>query len=203
MATFPALEPLTRSYRQGRYAVTQQAMFAADAVRFLHSPRPFGYQLNLTYVYLTAAEAQLIRDHWRTQAGTFEPFTLSPEVMRGHGSYALVPELKRWRYLSPPEEEHLTGSLVNMTVALETVEGVWVLGAGLSLTVAIVAGAASAQAAPLEQIITVAITAGAASADATALAATITTAITAGDPGPPGADLTITATLEAGAATGD
>ena len=183
MATFPALEPATRSYRQGAYSVTRQGMFAADAVRFIHSPRPFGYQLQLSYVYLTAAEAQLIRDHWRTQAGGFEPFLLSPEVMAGHGSYALVPASKRWRYTAPPEEEHLTGALVNMTVQLETVEGVWVLGAGFTITASIVTGAASAQAA--------------------AAAITVTTTLEPGIAGPPGAALTVTTTLEAGAATGD
>ena len=185
MATFPALEPATRSYRQARYPVSLQPLFAADPVRFSHGPRPFAYLLTLGYQYLTAAEAKLIRDHWRAQAGGFEPFMLSPEAMAGHGSYALVPSTTRWRYLAPPQEQHLTGSLVNLTVELETVEGTYVLGAGLTVTVAIVTGAASAAAAAMVLTVTVTIEAGAASAGATAAAATVTVS------------------LEAGAATGD
>lgn len=185
MATFPALEPATRSYRQARYPVSLQPLFAADPVRFSHGPRPFAYLLTLGYQYLTAAEAKLIRDHWRAQAGGFEPFMLSSEAMAGHGSYALVPSTTRWRYLTPPQEQHLTGSLVNLTVELETVEGTYVLGAGLSVTVAIVTGAASAAAAAMVLTVTVTIEAGAASAGATAAAATVTVS------------------LEAGAATGD
>ena len=187
MATFPALEPATRSYRQGRYPVSLQPLFAADSVRFSHGPRPFGYVLTLGYQYLTAAEAKLIRDHWRAQAGGFEPFMLSPEAMAGHGSYALVPSTKRWRYLGPPQEQHLTGSLVNLTVELETVEGTYVLGAGLSVTVAIVTGAASAATAALALTITATIEAGAPTADSAA----------------PAADAIVTVSLEAGAATGD
>lgn len=185
MATFPALEPATRSYRQGRYPVSLQPLFAADPVRFSHGTKPHAYILTLGYQYLTAAEAKLIRDHWRTQAGGFEPFTLSPEVMAGHGSYALVPATKRWRYLGPPQEQHLTGSLVNLTVELETVEGTYVLGIGLTVTVAIVTGGASAAAAAMVLTVTVTIEAGAASAEATA------------------ANATVTVSLESGAATGD
>lgn len=187
MATFPALEPATRSYSQGRYPVSLQPLFAADPVRFSHGPRPFGYVLTLGYQYLTAAEAKLIRDHWRTQAGGFEPFMLSPEAMAGHGLYALVPSVKRWRYLAPPQEQHLTGSLVNLTVELETVEGVYVLGASLTITVSIVTGAASAATAALALTITATIEAGAPTADSAA----------------PAADATVTVSLEAGAATGD
>lgn len=205
MAVFPALEPATRSYRQGRYSVTRQGVFGADAVRFLHDARPFGYVLQLGYAYLTAAEAQLIRDHWRTQGGGFEPFTLSPEVMAGHGTYDLVPATRRWRYTAPPEEQHLTGSLVNVSVELETVTGVWVLGAGFTITASIVTGAASAQAAAATLTVTTTLEAGAADAEAAAATLTVTTTLDAGaaDAEATAAELTVTTTLEAGAATGD
>lgn len=167
MATYPALEPNTRAYRLPRFSVTSQPAWGTDAVRFSHGPRSFGYILTLGYENLPAADAALLRAHFRGQAGGFEAFTLDPAVTRGHGAADLAPASTLWRYTGPPEETHRSGGLVDVEVELESVRGLVVSGAGLSLTYSILAGA-----------------------------------VTAGSTAPAAA-LTITATLEPGAGTGD
>jgi hypothetical protein len=144
MATFPALEPSTRSYRLPRFPVTSQPAWGTDAVRFSHGPRSFGYVLTLGYENLPAADAALIRAHFRGQAGGFDAFTLDPAVTRGHGAADLAPASTLWRYTGPPEETHRSGGLVDVEVELESVRGLVVSGAGLSLTYNLEAGAVTA-----------------------------------------------------------
>lgn len=144
MATFPALEPATRSYRLGVYPITTQAAWAADAVRFRHGRRSHSLQLTLGYSLLTAAEATLIRSHWRTQAGGIDPFLLSIEAMLGHGSSDIVPAGTLWRYTSPPQESHRSGGLIDLTVELQTVAGLAIPGVGLTVSAALTAGAVTA-----------------------------------------------------------
>lgn len=184
MATFPALEPATRSYSMGRYPMVTQQVFAAEPVRFLQSAVSIGYVLKLDYTFLTAAEAKLIRDHWREQFGGIEPFLLSDEVMLNHGDANIVSATKRWRYSSPPQEQQLTGGLVNITLELETVEGTFVLGAAMAIAVAIVVGKANAGGPAMVIGIVVSFAPGSAEGP---------------DHKAPGVDLIITATMAPGA----
>jgi hypothetical protein len=144
MATFPALEPNTRAYRLPRFPVTSQPAWGTDAVRFSHGPRSFGYILTLGYESLPAADAALLRAHFRGQAGGFDAFTLDPAVTRGHGAADLAPASTLWRYTGPPKETHRSGGLVDVEVELESVRGLVVSGAGLSLTYSLEAGAVTA-----------------------------------------------------------
>jgi hypothetical protein len=144
MATFPALEPNTRSYRLPRFPVTIQPAWGTEAVRFSHGPKSFGYILTLGYENLPAADAALLRAHFRGQAGGFDAFTLDPAVTRGHGAADLAPASTLWRYTGPPEETHRSGGLVDVEVELESVRGLVVSGAGLTLTYSMEAGAVTA-----------------------------------------------------------
>lgn len=147
MATFPALEPATRSYRLGVFPITPQPAWAADAVRFRHGRQSHSLQLTLGYSLLTAAEATLIRSHWRTQAGGIEPFLLSSQAMLGHGGSDIVPGGTLWRYTSPPQESHRSGGLVDLTVELQTVAGLVIPGGGGTVSVAFTGGAVTASSA--------------------------------------------------------
>lgn len=205
MATFPALEPAGRSYRMGRYPVLTQPLFAAEPARFLQSAVSVGYVLRLTYTYLSAAEAKLIRDHWREQSGGIEPFLLSNEVMLNHGGSNIVSATKRWRYISPPQEQQLTGGLVNITLELETVEGTFALGAAMAVAVVIAVGKASAGGPAMAIGIIVSFAPGSAEgpdhkAPGADLVVTIT--ITAGAFLTPAAELTITTAMVAGKSGG-
>lgn len=122
MATFPSLEPDTRSYDFGRYPVTTQPGWAGGMVRFRHGTTPANHRLRLGFVNLSAAEAKLLRDHYRGQRGGFFSFGLSATVWQGHSSQTdLVPSTTFWRYAAQPEETHKSGSLVDVTMELEAV----------------------------------------------------------------------------------
>ena len=122
MATFPALKPATRRYSMGIYPVTEERGFGGGSVRFSHGNVASGHTLELGFIALTAAQAKLIRDHYRTQQGGYITFALSPEAWAGHASATdLVPTSTNWRYASPIEESHRTGGYVDVAVSLLSV----------------------------------------------------------------------------------
>ena len=119
MATFPELEPATRSYDFGLFPLTEVPSISAGIVRFRHSITPQNYQLTLGYVALTDAEAGLIREHFQGQGGGYRSFQLPATVWKGHTFTGNVaPTNTRWRYTAAPEEEHRSAGYVNVTVAL-------------------------------------------------------------------------------------
>lgn len=122
MADFPALEPKTRRYTFGDYPITEEASFAGGVVRFRHGTTASGHVLTLGYEHLSATEAKLLRDHYRTQQGGYLAFSLSAEAWAGHTTATdLVPTTTLWRYSKPPEETHKNGGLVDVTVELVSV----------------------------------------------------------------------------------
>ena len=119
MATFPVLEPVTRSYDFGLFPLTEEPSVSAGIVRFRHSVTQQNYQLTLGYVDLTDAEASLIREHYQSQGGGYLSFQLPATVWAGHTfSGNIVPYTTRWRYIETPEEEHRSAGYVNVTVTL-------------------------------------------------------------------------------------
>ena len=119
MATFPVLEPATRSYDFGLFPLTEEPSVSAGNVRFRHSVTQQNYQLTLGYVNLTDAEASLIREHYQSQGGGYNSFQLPSIIWAGHTfSGNIVPYTTRWRYIETPEEEHRSAGYVNVTVAL-------------------------------------------------------------------------------------
>jgi hypothetical protein len=119
MATFPSLEPATRSFDFGLFPLTEEPSVSAGIVRFRHSTTPQNYQLTLGYTALTDAEASLIRQHFQGQGGSYRSFLLPGIIWLGHSAATnIVTSGTRWRYIEPPEEEHRSGSYVNLTVTL-------------------------------------------------------------------------------------
>lgn len=119
MATFPELEPSTRSYDFGAFPLTEESSFSAGVVRFKHGDTPQNYQLTLGYSALTDAQASLIRTHFQSQGGGYRSFQLPPIIWRGHTFTGnVVPTNTRWRYTEAPEEEHFSIGYVNVTVTL-------------------------------------------------------------------------------------
>jgi hypothetical protein len=119
MATFPVLEPATRSYDFGLFPLTEEPSVSAGIVRFRHSVTQQNYQLTLGYVNLTDAEASLIREHYQSQGGGYNSFQLPSIIWAGHTfSNNIVPYTTRWRYIETPEEEHRSAGYVNVTVTL-------------------------------------------------------------------------------------
>lgn len=119
MATFPSLEPATRSYDLGLFPLTEEPSISAGIVRFRHSVTPQNYQLTIGYNALTDAEASLIRQHFQGQGGGYRSFQLPPIIWAGHTfSGNIVPYTTLWRYIEVPEEEHFSVGYVNVTVTL-------------------------------------------------------------------------------------
>ena len=119
MATFPVLEPATRSYDFGLFPLTEEPSVSAGIVRFRHSTTPQNYQLTLGYQSLTDAEASLIREHYQSQGDGYHSFQLPSIIWAGHTfSGNIVPYTTRWRYIETPEEEHASAGYVNVNVTL-------------------------------------------------------------------------------------
>ena len=143
MATFPVLEPATRSYVLGAFPLTEQASLSAGVVRFRHGTAAANFSLQLEYVYLSDAEATEIRNHYQGQGGTYRSFMLPSIIWKGHTfSGNVFPVGTRWRYADTPEETHLSGGLVNVTISLVS-DGTYEGAAIDPITVSITAGAAT------------------------------------------------------------
>jgi hypothetical protein len=144
MATFPELEPATRSYDFGLFPLTEQPSLSAGIVRFRHSTTPQNYQLTLGYTALTDAQANLIRQHYQGQGGGYRSFQLPPIIWVGHTFTGnVVPTNTRWRYSATPEEEHFSVGYVNVTVTLIS-DGTIDADLGLQdITVTLAAGTAT------------------------------------------------------------
>ena len=147
MATFPALQPAARSYTLGTYSVTEERGFGGGSIRFIHGYSNHSFELSLSFVSLTQAEAALIRNHYRGQQGGFIAFPLSTEAWDGHTTfYDVMPSSLEWRYASPPSETHTRNGRVDVEVSLSTVPVVIygnAQGMNRSLTVSIVGGSAT------------------------------------------------------------
>jgi hypothetical protein len=121
MAAFPALEPLTRQYTFGSFALTEEPSASAGTIRFRHATIPAAYELTLGYEHLTDGEAELIRRHYDTQDGGHISFTLPAIIWKGHGfSGNIAPVGMRWRYTTPPEETQRSAGFVTLSVSLES-----------------------------------------------------------------------------------
>mgnify|MGYP003643176913 CR=1 FL=1 len=119
MATFPELEPATRSYDFGQFPLTEESPASSGSVRFKHGDTSQNYQLTLGYTALTDSEAALIRQHFQSQGGGYRSFQLPSIIWAGHTfSGNVVPYSTRWRYIETPEEEHFSVGYVNVTVTL-------------------------------------------------------------------------------------
>jgi hypothetical protein len=119
MATFPALEPAVRSYDFGFFPLSEEPSISAGIIRFRHGTTATNQELTLTYEYLSDAEATLIRNHFQEQSGGYRSFVLPAIIWAGHStSTNLAPANMQWRYIKAPEEEHLRGGYVGLTVTL-------------------------------------------------------------------------------------
>jgi hypothetical protein len=163
MATFPGLEPATRSYDFGLFPLTEQPSLSAGIVRFRHSITPQNYQLTLGYTALTDAEASLIRQHFQGQGGGYRSFQLPSIIWLGHTfSGNIVPYTTRWRYIAAPEEEHFSIGYVNVTVTLGS-DGTIDAEMGLQdIDVTIASGAAGGGGGGIALTVTATLAAGAA-----------------------------------------
>jgi hypothetical protein len=119
MASFPAIRPAKRRYGFGLFPVTTETGFGGGSVRFLHGDTRYGVSLELGYETISEAEAQQIRDHYRSRQGGALSFMLPNIIWAGHSNPAnIVPLGTSWIYASEPEETHRSGLLFDLSVKL-------------------------------------------------------------------------------------
>jgi hypothetical protein len=119
MATFPAIIPAARRYGFGLFPVTIETGFGGGSIRFRHGNQRYGINLELGYEYLSQAEAQSLRNHYRSQDGGHRSFLLPDLIWNGHSAPDLiVPRGTAWVYASEPEETHRPGLLFDVRVQL-------------------------------------------------------------------------------------
>jgi hypothetical protein len=122
MASFPSIRPAARKYGVGMFPITAQTGFGGGNVRFRHGSDRRGVTLELEYVFITDAEAQLLRDHYRGQDGSHRSFLLPAIIWAGQSSPGnILATNTPWKYASELEEQHRSGGLFDVTVKLVSV----------------------------------------------------------------------------------
>lgn len=112
MAFFPALEPDERSYDLGSHPIVTQQGWAGGSVRFRTGTVRIGAVLTLRFLRLVASQAAAIRTHYRTQYSGSLQFQLVTTTLS---------DPRYWVYQEPPQEEHRSGGLFDVTVTLRAV----------------------------------------------------------------------------------
>jgi hypothetical protein len=191
MATFPTLYPSTRAFTPGEYPHTPFQSLSNRNRRVLHSNALNAAGLQLTFVRLSQSDMLAVLAHYNGQQGEFIPFLIPSSILQGFTAADFLPADHLWRYASPPDVVDFCGPCHDVTVALESVgvESLVAVGLSLSVLVRIAGGAATA------------------SSMAPAMARTATLSMTAApatgtDAAAIGAELSVTASLSAGSASG-
>jgi hypothetical protein len=123
VATFPALEPNTRSYDiTGELPMLIEQAWPAGQVRYRTGYDPLasvGLQVQLSYLDLREPQVQLLRDHYAFQQAGLIPFALPPVIFQGITGN-VFPLGIQWRYTGPPVETQKKGGRFDVTVSLES-----------------------------------------------------------------------------------
>lgn len=121
MATFPSLEPTTRSVSLGDCPQVPYAGTSGDVVTFKFGSDRIGQVLTLGYEYLTESEAQSIIDHYRGQQGFAVSFDLPAVVWSGYTTRPIPASDYEWRYASEPTIAISSPLKYSISVILESV----------------------------------------------------------------------------------
>jgi hypothetical protein len=118
MATFPAIEPSTRTLTFGDYPQLTYEGVSGGNVRFLQGSKRISQILSIGYQYLSEADAKLILDHYNNQEGTLLAFDLPLAIWAGYSSPPINSIDYEWRYAGPFEVAIPSPLRYNMTIEL-------------------------------------------------------------------------------------
>ena len=185
MATFPTLNPSSRTFTPGEYPHTPFTSLSGAQNRVRNSNVMLGSELRLSFVAITEAEMLSILSHYQAQQGSFGSFLLPSVVWNGTdspSSYELTGY--GWIYAAPPTVRDMPCGGHDVELQLQSVppEGTALGG--------------------LDAVVTVSITPGVATA-ANGADLLVVATIDGGVAGPAGLDATVTCTITAGTATAD
>lgn len=117
MATFPALNPQSRTYTPGSAPATPLGALNGDELMVRHANVVNGYTLRLGFTGLTQDQHFAITSHYMLH-GRFQPFNLDPTTLLGSG--LTFPTGYNWIYTKAPDTTYTPG-LISVTVELELV----------------------------------------------------------------------------------
>jgi hypothetical protein len=113
MATFPALQPASRTYTPGTTASSEFAVLDGYQASVRHSNASVAHVLRMNFAALTAAEKFSVISHYALH-GTFGPFDLPSSLLTN----VAFPAGYLWRYLAPPQIEEAC-DVISATVELQ------------------------------------------------------------------------------------
>lgn len=117
MATFPALNPQSRTYTPGSAPSTPLGALDGDELMVRHANVEAGYFLRLGFTGLTQAQHFAITSHYMLH-GRFDPFDLDVETLKGSG--LTFPTGYNWIYAKAPDTTYAPG-VISVSVELELV----------------------------------------------------------------------------------
>lgn len=117
MATFPALNPQSRTYTPGEHPNTPISVMTGDEVSVRHTNASVSHRLRLGFVGLTSEQHYSITSHYSLH-GRFLSFDIPASITTG--SNLTFPQNYVWLYAGPPTTEYAPG-IVTVTVELELV----------------------------------------------------------------------------------
>lgn len=121
MATFPAIEPSTRTLTFGDYPQLVHEGASGGQVRFKFGNDRVTQILSLSFEYITEAQAQLIIDHYDGQQGSMIAFDLPSEIWCGFNTVPISASDYRWRYSDSFSVSIAAPLRYNISIDLETV----------------------------------------------------------------------------------
>jgi len=115
MATFPALNPASRTYTPGTNASGEFAVLDGNETSVRYSNASVANLLRISFAALTTAEKFNLISHYALH-GTFVPFDLPSSLLTA--TNVTFPSGYLWRYLESPQIEETCG-VINATVELQ------------------------------------------------------------------------------------
>lgn len=117
MATFPALQPSTRTYTPGQHPSTPLQVLSGQEVSVRHTNGSIGNIVRLTFSPISRGNQFAIISHYNTH-GRFIPFDLAELTLIA--SDITLPAGYQWIYVGSPSVEQ-TCSTISIAVELELI----------------------------------------------------------------------------------
>lgn len=146
MATFPALQPSTRTFTPGRYPHSEIPRLSGLQTRVRTSNVLLEQRLRLTFTALTEVQMLSVRSHYVGQQGRFLSFDIPATLLSGMTTPAsFTPTGYSWIYAGTPQVEDIGLQRYTVSIELTTVppEGANVNGGEYTITTAFAGGAAA------------------------------------------------------------
>lgn len=122
MATFPAIAPTARNFKQGDYPSKTYRSLSGYVVKRSFGNRATGYELDLEYRNISESVLNQILLHYDGQNGTLDSFSLPSTVMQG---YSTVTRNKvtdvdgiKWFYVEAPQVTTVIKNISTVQVRL-------------------------------------------------------------------------------------